>query len=155
MLQTCINKSVIDNKSLSNYHQNQVNSQIKLQNKRELKDDFCATEKPKNHFHIVNDSVASNKSQISHNDDRVHLTFNDTFTNGLLDLDFSDGEDEDITMTCDIVTDYHQPTSPDLVNNTFNHHQVRSTMILKNNQIDGNRGHSFMQKSFSNSLDPP
>jgi hypothetical protein len=35
----------------------------------------------------------------------VHLAFNETFTNGGFDLDFSDGEDDDISMTCDFVTD--------------------------------------------------
>jgi hypothetical protein len=54
----------------------------------------------------VNDSIASNKSNISGNDQmNVHLTFNETFTNGCLDLDFSEGSDDDISMTCDIVTD--------------------------------------------------
>jgi len=33
----------------------------------------------------------------------VHLALNDTLTNGCLDLDFSEPEDDDISMTCDIV----------------------------------------------------
>jgi hypothetical protein len=83
----------------------QVNCPIILKNKRKLKDDFCATEKLKNPFYIVNDSIASNRSQISGNDEMVQLTFNETFTNGCLDLGFTDGEDDDISMTCEIVTD--------------------------------------------------
>ena len=95
----------MDNKSLSNFIEQKANCQIYLQNKRNLKDDFCATEKLKNPFRIVNDSIASNKSQISGNNEMVNLAFNETFTNGCLDLDFTDGEDDDISMTCDIVTD--------------------------------------------------
>jgi hypothetical protein len=72
-----------------------------------LKDDFCATEKHKNPFKIVNHSIASNKSQLSGNHEIVHLAFNDTFTN--LDLDFSEGEADDISMTCDIVNELCPP----------------------------------------------
>lgn len=41
----------------------------------------------------------------------VHLAFNETLTNGCLDLDFSDNEEDDISMTCDFVTDFNQPSN--------------------------------------------
>ncbi len=58
--------------------------------------------------------MASNKSQISGNDQMVHLTFNETLTNGCFDLDFSEGDADDISMTCDLVTEVYQPPSTDL-----------------------------------------
>lgn len=118
----------MDNKSLSNFNEQKVNAQIQLQNKRNLKDDFCATEKLKNPFKIVNDSIASNKSQVSGNDEMVNLAFNETFTNGCLDLDFSDAEDDDIRMTCDI-TDFNNQTN----NQGFLHQSIDTKSVVSCN----------------------
>lgn len=103
---SCINKSIIDNKSLgfSNNKTKNMGSK-KLKNKLKLKDDFCATEKLKNPLNILNDSVASNKSHLSSHNEMVNIELNETFTNGCLNLDFSEGMDDDISMTCDFVED--------------------------------------------------
>ena len=78
----------------------------KLKNNRNLKDDFCATKKLKNPFKIMCDSIASNKSHVSGNDEIGHFPFNDTLTNGCFDLNFSEGSDGDISMTCDFAPDH-------------------------------------------------
>lgn len=55
---------------------------------------------------ITNESLASNKSQVSVNDDMINMALNETFTNGYLDFSEAD-EDDDISMTCEFVTEFN------------------------------------------------
>ena len=54
----------------------------------------------------MNESLASNKSQVSVNDEMINPAFNESFTNGYLDFSEPD-EDDDISMTCELVTDFN------------------------------------------------
>lgn len=57
--------------------------------------------------HFPNDSLASNKSQVSVLDEICGC--NDVITNACFDLDFTeDGECDDSSMMCDIVADEEQ-----------------------------------------------